>query len=148
LSALDVARGGEGGVRRKDDSETNGKGDAKGKKPIPPVHLLQSCVSGMSATVSFQVDEASVALLHTTPVTKPKIFLKVTGIISNAVNHAFKNAGFRTTKGNNWNALWAGAMKGDEFHTVNRMQKVRLRRERMSLGVGGSGRGGMLGGGI
>jgi hypothetical protein len=106
--------------------ETKIKGDTKGKKPIPPVHLLQSSVKGMKPTVSFQVDADSVALLGTKPVTKPKIFLKVTGIISNAVNHAFRNAGFRITKGNNWNALWAGAMKGEEFHSMNRMQKVRL----------------------
>lgn len=88
------------------------------------MHLLQSSVKGMKPTVSFQVDAESVARLGTKPVTKPKIFLKVTGIISNAVNHAFRNAGFRITKGNNWNALWAGAMKGDEFHSINRMQKV------------------------
>lgn len=37
------------------------------------------------------------------------------GVANRVVRAAFRDAGFRVVKGNNWNVLWGAAMAPDEY---------------------------------
>ncbi|KAK3252707.1 hypothetical protein CYMTET_38009 [Cymbomonas tetramitiformis] len=96
----------------------------EGSKKQAIVHVIPPPLPGLEPTAAFGYDEAKIEEHRLVPCKRPRMYVKLAGIASNAVKAAFKQAGFRRTKGNNWNALWAGALKGDEFHDMNRYQKV------------------------
>ena len=57
---------------------------------------------------------------------EPRLYVRLSGIASNGIKHAFRDAGFRRTQRQHFNALWTGALTGEEFHRLklDRFQKV------------------------
>eukprot|EP00240_Pyramimonas_obovata_P013005 CAMPEP_0118955676 /NCGR_PEP_ID=MMETSP1169-20130426/60340_1 /TAXON_ID=36882 /ORGANISM="Pyramimonas obovata, Strain CCMP722" /LENGTH=255 /DNA_ID=CAMNT_0006903565 /DNA_START=234 /DNA_END=998 /DNA_ORIENTATION=+ len=89
------------------------------------VYVMPPVVAGLEQTVAFGVDKEQIEKHSLKVIKRPRMYLKITGICSNAVKQAFKKAGFRTTRGNNWNAMWANALKPEEYSGIaNRYQKI------------------------
>lgn len=58
---------------------------------------------------------------------RPKLYVRFAGIHNNGVKAAFKTSGFRVIankSSDNYNALWSGALKAEDFRKLNRYQRV------------------------
>jgi len=94
-------------------------------KEKPPPRLFPPLMPAMEPTVAFGASNEFFESAGLQPCFRPKLYVKYGGVQNNAVKAAFKMAGFRIIKGDkNYNALWSGAMKAEEFKTLNRYQRV------------------------
>lgn len=94
-------------------------------KPLP--YLLPPLMPAMEPTVVFGVCEEASEEANLQPCVRPKLYVRFGGVHNNGVKAAMKTAGFRVMankSSNNYNALWSGALKVDEFKKLNRYQRV------------------------
>ena len=86
-----------GTASRLSDDENGGEEEPKVEEVKGPgeVYVMQPFVPGLEQTVAFGVDQELIDKHSLTVIKRPRMYLKITGICSNAVKQAFKKAGFR-----------------------------------------------------
>lgn len=95
-----------------------------GPTPAETYYLRPAAIPGMPSTVCFAAHvlqkcwQAHEDTQHYKPQTRPKLFVRQGSLTNNAVRAAFKNAGYRKTKGSAFHTLWAGALKSDEYRNL------------------------------
>ncbi|GBG90679.1 hypothetical protein CBR_g51027 [Chara braunii] len=110
--------------------EKGAGGICPSSKPIyPQVRLVLPSFPDCDPTIAFtvlpysQTDGGDDKLVDLCDLPRPRV--KFVGIGNNAVKTAFKVAGFKRTKNNNWQALWSGgSLKTEYFKQLNAYQKV------------------------
>jgi hypothetical protein len=81
----------------------------------------------LEPTVVFGACEEASEEAGLQPCVRPKLYVRFGGVHNNGVKAAFKTAGFRVIankSSDNYNALWSGALKAEDFKKLNRYQRV------------------------
>lgn len=95
-------------------------------RPRGAVRLVPPLLPSMPPTVAFTDRVPAHAPAAYALDEEPRVYVRLSGIANNGVKHAFRDAGFRCTAKQHFNALWTSALAGDEFSRLrlDRFQKV------------------------